>query len=263
MSDCRGRTYYSGACLSLCILIVERMQNWNNIYLFLLLLLFTKTSQQQGCAKWGNTFDVSLESNNVRRECTFPDGRPICCAAVVNDTSLFIGDKGVGVSYFPSRLQQQQQQHFRHAQSAAGGSGSSKSLCSINKIYISSPQELRDLEKARQIELIPRQDPNEYFTEARLKALLDYVTSDAVTRNSTRWLERVKVHMGAASAPDIITHDDWEFLSRFEYTRTCGSEVTKWVEWIEVGFTPVRRHNCHCYKINSLKICLFYIAFVA
>ncbi len=39
------------------------------------------------CVRWGNTFDVSLESINVKRECTVLDqmmkkNKPICCAAL-------------------------------------------------------------------------------------------------------------------------------------------------------------------------------------
>ena len=71
---------------------------------------------------------------------------------------------------------------------------------------------------------------------------MKYVTSDDYIRNSTIWLERVKYHM---SGQGDLTQDspaDYEYLSRFEFTRTCssiaGEETTSWVEWIEpIGIT--------------------------
>jgi hypothetical protein len=90
------------------------------------------------------------------------------------------------------------------------------------------------------------------------------VTSAEYIRNSTTWLRRVKAHMSSrgpgegeaspASAADQLA--DLEYLSRFEFTRTCVdgsssstgsggggggvSEVTKWTEWIEPLGIPAR-----------------------
>ena len=72
------------------------------VLLFSFILLRTNCSD---CPKWGNKFDVSLESKNVLRECAMPDGNlkltrnvticesykkfiyhtlgsPVCCSAV-------------------------------------------------------------------------------------------------------------------------------------------------------------------------------------
>jgi hypothetical protein len=121
----------------------------------------------------------------------------------------------------------------------------------VEKVYVSSPQELRELAEADRIDSIPG-DKNAYMIEARSHALLQYVTSDDYIRNSTIWLERVKVHMSSQEG-GTATAADREFLSRFEFTRTCtsssstsadgsagadGTVVTKWTEWIEpIGIT--------------------------
>jgi hypothetical protein len=182
------------------------------------------TAGDTPCVKWGNTFDVSLESSNVIRNCNLPDGRQICCAAISNSTAT----RGVGASYVPT-------------QQTAGSTDNGKSYCTVTKVYISSPQELRELAEADRIDSIPG-DKSLYMIEARSHALLSYVTSDEYIRNSTIWLDRVKVHM--SSAENIAgTAADREFLSRFEFTRTCSDRatvdvVTKWTEWIEpIGIT--------------------------
>ena len=57
--------------------------------------------------KWGGQFEVPLRSNNVRYDCTLPDGRPVCCAAVLSN-STYTEDalklsRGVGYSYSAER----------------------------------------------------------------------------------------------------------------------------------------------------------------
>ena len=44
-------------------------------------------AKDPSCVRWGNTFDVSLESINVKRECSVLDhtlqkSKRICCAAL-------------------------------------------------------------------------------------------------------------------------------------------------------------------------------------
>ena len=150
--------------------------------------------------------------------------------------------------------------------------------CTITKQYHSSPQELRDLAFAKRIARMgkasltqpsPLADGTKLPQDvhnARLEALLTYVTSDEVTTNSTRWLERVRVHMqhGLAPLPSEVlkSHgisrpipgssgdelnsehhaDDFEFLSRFEVTKICSNgETRRWNEWIE-PLTITARH---------------------
>jgi hypothetical protein len=172
---------------------------------------------QKSCVKWGNTFDVSLESKNVHRNC-FREGKPICCAAVANVTTLESETRGVGFSFVPTSLS-----FPKHARSKE-----SKVSCVVSKVYISSPLEMRDLEMAKTID-------NKYKSDEldnRLNALLSYVTSPETVTNSTRWLERVRLHMSSEEAP-TFSSDDSEFLSRFVFTRDCSGEVDEWTEWIE------------------------------
>lgn len=192
--------------------------------------LWYVASAQKNCVKWGNTFDVSLESANVIRNCELPDKRKICCAAVDNTTAT----RGVGASYVPTN--------------SGGVSGSSNGKgrlsCTVQKKYVSSPQELRELAEADRIERIPG-DKDLYMIEDRFHALMKYVTSEEYIRNSTIWLERVKIHMSGEGESDQDSPADREYLSRFEFTRTCSSpggsgeaSVTSWTEWIEpVGIT--------------------------
>jgi hypothetical protein len=53
-------------------------------------------------------------------------------------------------------------------------------------------------------------------------------------------LQRVQDHMQSEKTPTEIK-DDIEFLSRFEFTRTCGTNVEKWMEYIE-PITITARH---------------------
>ena len=185
---------------------------------------------QTPCVKWGNTFDVSLESSNVIRDCELPDKRKICCAAV--DESIVT--RGVGASYVPNE----------NAGNLVPTSSKGKTSCTVQKKYVSSPQELRELAEADRIERIPG-DKNAYMIEDRYHALMRYVTSDEYIRNSTIWLERVKHHMSSEGEAVAESPADREYLSRFEFTRTCTSvsgtgeaSVTSWTEWIEpIGIT--------------------------
>jgi len=63
--------------------------------LIIIVLVNGHLARDESCVKWGNTFDVSLESVNVRRNCDVLDEpskqkKKICCAAIgkVNETHL-------------------------------------------------------------------------------------------------------------------------------------------------------------------------------
>lgn len=194
----------------------------------LALVLCSIAASEKGCIKWGNTFDVSLESKNVRRECTLPDNRPICCSAV-NNENITLDSKGIGSSYYPKQRTSNSLRNVR--------SKDAKVSCVIHKQYVSSALELHELAIAKEIEKIEPNNKHDYMIEARNTALLKYVTSEAYMTNSTLWLDRVKKHMSSAEPP-IETQYDREFLSKFKYTRTCGEEVDHWVEYIEpIGIT--------------------------
>lgn len=103
------------------------------------------------------------------------------------------------------------------------------------KTYIPSPQEIRDYKQAQIIDNMDNSNK-----EAKFKALLDYSLSNEMINNSTKWLDRVSIHMKSYDSPEI-NQDDIEFLSRFHVIKTCGSEFTEWDEWIE-PLTITARH---------------------
>jgi hypothetical protein len=176
------------------------------------------------CIKWGNTFDVSLESKNVVLDCVKPDGRKVCCTALNSTQDI---TRGIGIDY--EKFSQSKDLNKRSKDGI-------KTKCEVLKSYISSPQEIRDFEFAKKLELIL--DPKD-----KLHELLSYVTSDETINNSTRWLKRVKDHMSSEQTPPL-TSDDYEFLSRFEMTKVCGPDslvIAQWTEWIE-PITITARH---------------------
>jgi hypothetical protein len=94
--------------------------------------------------------------------------------------------------------------------------------------------------------------------DKRLEALLAHILSPDSRKNATIWLDRVTEHMRGADVPEG-NPQDLEFLSRFEYTKTCttrggeggnnsnnkgkvGTVVSsRWTEWIE-PLTVTTRH---------------------
>ena len=196
-------------------------------------------ANQKPCVKWGNTFDVSLSSKNVQRPCKLADGRPICCSALQNYSKTDPFAKPVGYNYHPIPLKKD---------AISNTAERKEEKCSLHKVYVSSAQELRDLSYSKYISTLSA----DHTDPKRLDALMKYVVSAETIRNSTKWLERVRVHM--ADDGGLLQHyretggevsdyhpDDIEFLSRFEVTRTCGSSIEKWVEWIE-PLTITARH---------------------
>lgn len=199
-----------------------------HLYRILFLLnalgLSNSAGEKVDCIKWGSKFDVPLRSKNVRKDCSLPDGRPICCAAVFSNSS-YVEDgskpsRGIGYSYQPSSISDLRILN-------------EKISCSVQRTYISSAQEERDLLMSVQLEEMS--DPDE-----RLDSLLKHVTSDEMMMNSTKWLTRISMHM--QSADTLLNNDvDREFLSRFHMIRSCfdanqieiKSTRLEWDEWIE------------------------------
>jgi hypothetical protein len=173
------------------------------------------------CVKWGNTFDVSLSSNNVIRSCKLPDSRPVCCSAV--ETSEKVKNQH---SYKPIGMNMEY-----HEQKSYDNE------CKLTKVYVSSPQELRDLQFSKYISTLSA----DHTDSIRLETLVNYTVSEEIIRNSSLWLDRIKYHMSSEKSPEYNKNIDFEFLSRFEYTRSCGSNIEKWIEWIE-PITITARH---------------------
>lgn len=187
-------------------------------------------SPASGCIKWGNTFDVPLQSKNVARPCSLPDGRAICCSAVNPSPSDYFS-KPIGNNYNPAVSR-------RNKEDENNLGGKEDEICTIQKTYISSPQELRDLAMADKISTIS----DDHTDATRFKTLMEYVLHPETLKNSTKWLSRVSFHMGLDHvSEDLLTHDDYEYLSRFEVTRKCGAKTERWIEWIE-PVTITARH---------------------
>lgn len=181
---------------------------------------------------WGQVNDPSVPeilpssvaSDNVKLDCTFA-GYPICCSSL-SKSSLKSGIDSLNI---------------------AGHHKLKHSVCSTKKKYIASPYEKRQFETALKI--------NGLTTEReRLDEYIKYFLSDVDMKESRIWLERVRLHGQSSSVPPL-TSEDFEYLSRFEITKTCAvhhnggmvNETQTWLEWIE----PLSMHARHPFGFSG------------
>ena len=174
---------------------------------------------------WGHTSAALIKSENVLFDCIKPDGNKVCCAAV-NQSHAW--SRGIGIDY----------ERYTHSVERKNTPRHAFGKCEVTKEYIPSPYELRDLQYAKDLQSIS--DIN-----IRRDKLLTYVTTDEMIDNSTRWMNRVKIHMESEVTPPL-TDDDFEFLSRFHMTKVCRHDdgrvvKSEWDEWIE----PLTIHIRH------------------
>lgn len=154
---------------------------------------------------------IKVESNNTDLSCQYA-GRPTCCALTEGNMSSEIYPRKHEEVKYSVRL----------------------SNCDIRREYISSPYELKHLSRASEIDKIDHED-------IRREELLQFMFDDIPHAN--RWLKRIKYHSHLASSP-LPNEDDFEYLSRFKVTRTCGTNFRheySWYEWIE-PLTVYARH---------------------
>jgi len=186
--------------------------------------------------KFGKTFD-GLTASTVLFGCRTPNTNlPICCEAVSNGTNE--NSRGVGL--------QLDGYGFGVGGGGGGGGGGQQqqqAKCTIEKQYISSPQELRELSQAIAIYSSVDSDWDEAKT---LRQFVEYTSRPDSIANATKWLERVRVHMQSGEIPEA-TADDYEYLSRFHVTKKCAHSVTSWDEWIE----PITMHARHPFSMSS------------
>ena len=162
---------------------------------YLSLFLLVLAGRDPDIPKWGRTFDVSLESRNVLRDCALSDGTPICCAAV-NDS--LIETRGVGIDYHflrngRSHVQNNHQQARRRILRKYGkvdGRGDAHHNCILTKEYFPSPHELLHFRHAHYLNNI-----TEYLP--RWDNLTEILVSDEMISDSNAWLERVRERMQA------------------------------------------------------------------
>ena len=173
----------------------------NSFQYFIIFILLTASldvvsSANSDCVKFGQQFDVPLRSTNVRRECTLPDGRPVCCAAVLSNSTYqedkSLSSRGIGYSYVNSQALSAERTGSRTGRLR----GEAKSRCEVTKVYEPSPQELRDYDKSVELEKYTDQ-------QKKLEELMKYVVSEQTIANSTKWLARVKIHMQSERAPEV------------------------------------------------------------
>lgn len=234
-------------------------------------------AKSEPCVKFGAQFDVPLQGTNVLLDCPSTSGaanKKVCCAAhfptqvyaINNNTYVKRGSiaqpmstsRGVGWAYEPDRnVPQHARKLISDTEAANAAAIKPKSLkagvtCTTKKTYHSSPQELRDMATAHRVAALgtasltnpaPLADGTKLPMDVhniRLDALLSYVTSSEMIHNSTKWLSRVKHHM--IGADQSSSSEDYEYLSRFEITKTCSNgETSSWTEWIE-PVTITARH---------------------
>lgn len=167
----------------------------------------------------------SVASNNIQLDCRFA-GYPICCSAL-SKTGLKSGFDSLNNAV--------------HHKLKHGG------VCTTKKKYVSSPYEKRQYEMAVKI--------NALATESeRRDEYIKYFLSDTDMKESKIWLERVRIH-GQSGAVPQPTNDDFEYMSRFEITKTCSvhhngalvNETQTWLEWIE----PLSMHARHPFAFSG------------
>ena len=161
-------------------------------------------------------------SENVKYECFNADSgapdRKICCDAVkqrLNTKTRGIGLENM-VAYYDD-----------------------SDVCSVNKTYVSSPFEKRELEVSRQIQKVGPFT----FTETagvccgyddvgskRFQMLMDHLTNPKTVSSYLTLLKRISTQMRGYEDTPL----DHEYLSRFHVVKQCGGEAAEeWDEWIE------------------------------
>jgi hypothetical protein len=189
----------------------------------------------QGTATWGETHGILLESKNIPYDCTYNNNK-MCCSAL------------------RPRPSAQEKLESKVASTARNIKG--RNICAIVKLYVSSPYEIRHIEKAKVLSAMKSE-------VERRKALVDFITSQEEIDAANIWLNRVKVRMSSNRSSDIVTQDDEMYLSRFLITKTCPSIKGvplefSWSEWIEplsvFGRHPYALSNCGNDDVNKISL---------
>jgi hypothetical protein len=115
---------------------------------------------------------------------------------------------------------------------------SSADDCGVKKVYYPSPYENHSRELMWKLHAIT--DDIERGTR-----MLEMLNNEAEALHSKKWLKLVQLRMSNTDAPE--TFDDIFYLSKFEVTRTCGTRIETWTEWIE----PLTIHFRHPFAFSS------------
>jgi hypothetical protein len=234
-----------------CCTVKSPLRLWARYLMFISIcssFAMSNPNDNNKCIKWGNTFDVPLNTKNIRLDCKKPeDGRRVCCVAV--NSSMAHISRGVGIDYSYKTFMEASKQAQAHSQvngmtmnklaendlskvltSSSSSSSSSQynsNNCEVRKQYVSSPLEIHDIQLAQTIESQYKLDND---ADKKFDSMLSYITSDSTHDISQRWLARVTAHMASESFPATESEeheDDAKFLSYFLVTKTCGNGKEK------------------------------------
>lgn len=163
---------------------------------------------------WGGNFG-SVSSENVPFDCTH-NGKSVCC-------SNFRG--------IPN-----EEKKTLLANSTRGSDAPRRRSCTVKRLYIPSPYEVRHIEFAASLATMT--------AEAADKALVDFLVTDREVNEAILWLDRVKYRMKSRGKyPEVANEDDFKYMSRFRVTKRCPHSKldAEWDEWIE----PLSVHARH------------------
>jgi len=167
-----------------------------------------------------------VRSNNVELKCQYR-GYPICCLLLDNPS---IGNNTDDISHQVSNITTHESNHENKNKnddqividinSFSIKPVQTTTICSVHKKYISSPYEVRHYEKSVELSSID----DDWMKRRDL--LSDFIIDDIPHAN--KWLRRVHVRMKSPDDDGVIedTSEDYEYLSRFEVTKTCTTTAT-------------------------------------
>jgi hypothetical protein len=164
--------------------------------------------------------DPNSFSHTINFDCDLSNNK-ICCA---------LDRENYDRRYYP-----------RRSNSSTSSNNSPK--CRVERKYISSPYELKHLEIIENINPEPEEN-------IRRQAYINFIFEDIP--HVVKWMERIAIHMKQSEVHP--NQDDYDYLSRFELTKTCTSTssstekqeiIERWDEWIE----PITIYGRHPYGI--------------
>ena len=167
-----------------------------------------------------------VRSNNVELKCQYR-GYPICCLLLDNPS---IGNNTDDISHQVSNItthesnnankNKNDDQIIININSFSIKPVETTTICSVHKKYISSPYEVRHYEKSVELSSID----DDWMKRRDL--LSDFIIDDIPHAN--KWLRRVHVRMKSPDDDGVIddTSEDYEYLSRFEVTKTCTTTTS-------------------------------------
>lgn len=170
---------------------------------------------------WGGNFG-SVSSENVPFDCAHGGGKSTCC------------------SNFNGLSNEEKKTLF--ANSTRGAEAPRRRSCTVKRLYIPSPYEVRHIEFAASLATMT--------ADAADKALVAFIVTDVEINEAVLWLERVKYRMkNRGQYTEVSNDDDFKYMSRFRVTKRCPHSKldAEWDEWIE----PLSVHARHPFAVGG------------